>query len=293
VSLSSASVSGRTLGFLGFSAALILAFSPTVRALVAFSLEDRMASSQIVVVPFVTAALLWLRRGEIFSAPRYAVAPGAAVLLPGVALLAGGFLYGAPLAEADRLALVTSGLVTVWLACFVAFYGTETFRKGLFPLLFLIFTVPIPTPVLDATIAVLQRGSADMAYVLLILTGTPVYREGFIFALPGLSIEIAPECSGIRSGIGMLMTSLLAGYLMLRSWTRRAALVMIAVPLLMLKNAIRIDTLSLLSIHVDPGIIEGRLHHEGGIVFFALGLVLLYPVLLALIKSERRLVHSS
>jgi exosortase/archaeosortase family protein len=91
----------------------------------------------------------------------------------------------------------------------------------------------------------------------------------------------------------MLMTSLLAGYLMLRSWTRRAALVMIAVPLLMLKNAIRIDTLSLLSIHVDPGIIEGRLHHEGGIVFFALGLVLLYPVLLALIKSERRLVHSS
>jgi hypothetical protein len=46
--------------------------------------------------------------------------------------------------------------------------------------------------------------------------------------------------------------------------------------------------LSLLAVHVDKGILESRLHREGGIPFFALGLVLIYPILTMLIKSERK-----
>ena len=56
----------------------------------------------------------------------------------------------------------------------------------------------------------------------------------------------------------------------------------------MFKNAVRIVTLSLLTIHVDPGYIRGQLHHEGGIVFFGISLVLLTPVLLLLMRSGMR-----
>jgi hypothetical protein len=49
-----------------------------------------------------------------------------------------------------------------------------------------------------------------------------------------------------------------------------------------LKNAIRIVALTLLSIHVDPGFLTGQLHHEGGIVFFLLALALMTPILLLL-----------
>jgi exosortase/archaeosortase family protein len=56
---------------------------------------------------------------------------------------------------------------------------------------------------------------------------------------------------------------------------------------MLFKNALRIVTLSLLSIHVDPGIIQSRLHREGGIPFFLIALVLIYPVVKMLMKSER------
>ena len=67
----------------------------------------------------------------------------------------------------------------------------------------------------------------------------------------------------------------------------------IAVLVGILKNAIRIDTLSLLSIHVDHGIIDSRLHHDGGVLFFALGLALVYPALMMLARSEEAAVGPS
>jgi exosortase/archaeosortase family protein len=55
---------------------------------------------------------------------------------------------------------------------------------------------------------------------------------------------------------------------------------------MIVKNGIRIATLTLLSIHVDPGFLSGRLHHQGGFVFFFLGLALLGPVLWFLTERE-------
>jgi len=56
-------------------------------------------------------------------------------------------------------------------------------------------------------------------------------------------------------------------------------------PIVILKKAIRIDTMSLLTIHVDRRIPQSRLHEEGDLYFF-LGQLLLYPLLLLLLKSE-------
>jgi exosortase/archaeosortase family protein len=58
--------------------------------------------------------------------------------------------------------------------------------------------------------------------------------------------------------------------------------------MMILKNGIRIATLTLLAMYVDPGFLYGRLHHQGGIVFFLIGLVLLLPVLLFLQRSETK-----
>jgi hypothetical protein len=58
----------------------------------------------------------------------------------------------------------------------------------------------------------------------------------------------------------------------------------------MVKNGIRVAILSLLSIHVDRRfIVSSDLHHEGGIVFFVLALLLLWPVLWALRRSEKKI----
>jgi exosortase len=128
-----------------------------------------------------------------------------------------------------------------------------------------------------------------MAYVLIRLSGIPVLRSGMIFKLPNLVIEVAPQCSGIRSGISILISGLLAGHLFLRTYWRRVLLVLIAVPVLIFKNAVRIGTLSYLAVHFDKKwLTDSDLHRDGGILFFVLGLILLYPVLAMLIRSESK-----
>jgi exosortase/archaeosortase family protein len=57
---------------------------------------------------------------------------------------------------------------------------------------------------------------------------------------------------------------------------------------MIIKNGIRIVTLTLLANYVDPGFLHGNLHREGGVVFFMIGLLLLVPVLWLLQRGESR-----
>jgi exosortase len=134
----------------------------------------------------------------------------------------------------------------------------------------------------------LQHGSAEVVSVLFNVTSTPVFRNDIIFMLPGLTIEVAPECSGIRSTLGTVIVTLLAAQLFLKSNWSKLFLLLVVVPISIFKNGMRITALSLLAIHWDMGFITGRLHNDGGIVFMMIGLGLLYPVLAILMKSERK-----
>jgi exosortase/archaeosortase family protein len=111
-----------------------------------------------------------------------------------------------------------------------------------------------------------------------------------ILQLPGLSIEVAEECSGIRSSVVLFITSLLAAHLFLKSPWRKAVLVATVVPIAILRNAARITTLSLMTIHVNPEMIHGALHREGGTPFFVLSLVPLFIILWLLRRAERKSV---
>jgi exosortase len=165
-------------------------------------------------------------------------------------------------------------------------YGVDAFRAARFPLLFLGFMIPIPGIVLDGATYFLKGGSTEAVAGLFSLTRTPYYREGFTFSLADFVIVVADECSGIRSSIALLLTTLMAGHMFLgRAWTK-TVLALAILPVVILKNGIRIASLSLLAMHVDPGFLTGQLHHEGGVVFFLLALAILGPVLFMLRRAE-------
>jgi exosortase len=121
-------------------------------------------------------------------------------------------------------------------------------------------------------------------------TGIPYLREGFVFQLPGFSIEIAKECSGIRSSLALLITVVLAAHLFLRAYWQKAILAVSVLPIVLVKNGIRIATLSFLGIYVYPGIFESFLHRSGGIFFFipALALIGIILGLLRRVKFHRQ-----
>jgi exosortase len=184
---------------------------------------------------------------------------------------------------------MTGGVIGFLLGGFLLFYGSVAFRSCLFPLMFLGFAIPIPERLLGTLVWLLQKGSAETVSLLFSLTGTPVYRPtDLVFAVPNLTIEIAEACSGIRSTLGMVIVTFLAAHLFLRSSWRKTALILAVIPISLVKNAVRIVTLTLLAIHYDMSFITGSLHHEGGVLFMAGGLCLMYPVLWFLVRSEEK-----
>jgi len=270
--------------FAVFTVALVLLHASTVRGVIALSRHDDTAS-HLIFIPFVTLVLLAARRSMFAEgAPAISVAGrqlGGLLALSGLASVfapAVGPVYG--------LTLAVGAMLAAWVSGFAACYGAIAFRAALFPMLFLGFAVPIPSPFLHAAVLLLKSGSAHVAGALFSLTGTPFHRNGYVFALPAFRIEIADQCSGIRSGLALVMTSLLAGQLLLTTTWKRVLVVILAVPFAMVKNGFRIVALYLLATYVDPGFMTGALHHEGGIVFFIIGLAVFAPFFLALHRTE-------
>ena len=270
---------------LGIGAAL---FWGTIVSLLTAS-SNRELYSHIPLIPFVSLYFFVVGRGRIFSEVRWDYVKGLPVIAVALAVYGLGRHLQGQVGEHNYLSLMMSGFFVWILGAFLLHYGASAFRKGAFPLLFLVFIIPIPTPVLDPFVRFLVAGSAEFSHALFKLTGVPFHRDGVFFSLPGLTIEVAEQCSGIRSSTALVITGILAGKLFLERGWARLLLVLSVFPVTMFKNAVRIAVLSLLGAYVDPAFITGSwLHSSGGIVFFGLALLLLLPVLWGMRRLERR-----
>ena len=263
-----------------------LVFWKALHALVLFSLSND-SSSHIILIPLVSIYLIYTERSQIFRVVRASPVPGVAVLLAAIAL----YLFVASqlsLGDPDHfLPGATLAIVLLWMGGFLLCYGTTAWRTASFSLLFLLLMVPLPPEIVDRIVYLLQQGSTEIAYLLFKAVGVPVLRQGFILATPSVTIEVAKECSSIRSSVALVITCLLAAHLFLRTKWKMLVFVLLAVPLSIIKNGIRITTLTLLAVYVDPSFLTGDLHKKGGFVFFLVALAILFPVLLFLQKSER------
>ena len=267
------------------AAALALALPPLVDLLRTRWLSEYY--SHIALIPLVSAYMIFRRRREMFRGTASAHPWGIAAIAAGVGLyIAGRFLSG----ELDvRASLTTLGALLLWCSAYLVLYGKNGSRRAVFPLAFLLFAVPIPALVIEKIIAVLVVGSAYMTRLLLVAFGVPFVQEGPVFRLPGFAIEVAQECSGIRSSLALLITTVLAGQIFLKRFWRQALLALAVFPVALFKNAIRIVTLYLLSYFVDMRIIMGGfLHKSGGFIFFGLGLFVLGSLLWLLREGESR-----
>jgi exosortase len=275
--------------FVALIAISSLVFYGTLAELVKYSLHDE-SSSHIILIPLVTFFLLYVERQTIFSITRTSIASGAGVALGGIILH--WLANRAPFPQEGNwpLSLEALSLILVWVGGFLLCYGFVALRAGAFPLLFLLLMVPLPDMVLDRIIQALQEGSTEIAYLIFQAVGTPVFRHGFLLSVPGVTIEVAKECSSIRSSMALFITCLLAGHLYLRTGWKMLLFVLLSLPLSIIKNGIRIATLTLLSIHVDPGFLTGKLHRDGGFVFFFIALLIIWPVFWWLEKSDKPLM---
>jgi len=261
-----------------------LLFAKPLIAIVHLSLTNDDAS-HLIVIPFLTAGLVFIERRTIFNNPSFS-AGGGIFLFLSVIIAIGVRLAGDMMTPDLRLTGHVLALILLWIAGFAFSFGKTAVKSAYFSLLFLFLTVPLPNFLLERIISLLQAGSAEITEVLFNLTGVPVLREGLVFHLARVNIEVARECSGIRSTLALFILALPVVHYGLHALWRKLFFLACAFFMMILKNGIRIVTLTLLAMYVDPSFLFGTLHRDGGIVFFLLGLLLLLPVLLLLRRGE-------
>ena len=265
--------------------ATCLAFSGPAARFVRYALANDNASHSLL-IPVICAWILFLERQRIFAALDSDLPAAAAFFLAGTSAAGLAFFSGSRWSALNQLSLYISALLLLWVSGFACLFGQRALRLAYFPLTFLLFTIPIPDFLLERSIYFLQRGTTEIAAVLFDWSGVPVLRNGFVFHLSHVNIEVARECSGIRSSIALLILAILVAHFYLRTFWKKALLVLAGLFVMILKNGVRIVTLTLLATYVDPGFLYGSLHHDGGVVFFLLGLALLAPLLWLLERSE-------
>jgi exosortase len=241
--------------------------------------------SYLMLIPFIGAWVLVVDHPKIFRDLSYDRTLGAGLLCCAVCVgLIASLISGG--SSNLRLSSFILALVMIWMSGFLLLFGKAATKAASFPLLFLLLMVPLPQSLLNRTIYMLQTGSAWITGAFFDLFGVPALREGFVFHLPGVNIEVTQECSGIRSSMVLLILALIVAHFYLLTFWKKALFVIFGLFIMILKNGIRIATLTLLAMYVDPSFLTGRLHHQGGIVFFLVGLVLLLPVLWLLQRGE-------
>jgi exosortase len=224
------------------------------------------------------------------SATRIASQPDRGI---GLVLLALSFMlgcyarWGMSFATDDiRLSIAMFALITWWIASFMLCFGAKTLKLFLLPIFFLFLIVPIPNFALNWIVEVLQLQSAQAARIIFQLIRVPVTQDGIMLYVPGLDVEVARECSSIRSSLILIVTTIVLAHLFLTSWWRKLLLVLLAIPLSIAKNGLRIFTIVELGTRVDPKFLNGKLHHNGGVIFLGIGIIAVIVPLWLLRRTE-------
>jgi exosortase C (VPDSG-CTERM-specific) len=273
-----------------FAIAVLGVFAQPLLALITYAAGSDLYS-YILLIPFVSGYLLYLRRNQLPKDYVVDLPLAMAFLAAGFGVLA--FRYwlhfvGQSPAKADDLALETLSFLCILAAGGFFFFGRVWMQAAAFPLTYLIFMVPMPDSMRDALELASKTVSAEVANFLFHLTGIPFLRAGPVFQLPNITIEVAQECSGIKSSWVLLMTSILAANLFLKTSWRRIVLVAFVIPLGILRNGFRILVIGLLCVNLGPQMIHSVIHRRGGPVFFVLSLIPLLLLLWWLQRSETR-----
>lgn len=170
---------------------------------------------------------------------------------------------------AKEFAFVASVPVVIW-----AVIGNRAAWTIQFPLLFMFFAWPfgeffIP-PLIEAT--------ADFTVWALRLTGVPVLREGNSFVIPSGYWSVVDECSGVRYLIASFCAGSLFGYLMFRSWKRRAVFLLLSLLVPIVGNWFRAYMIVMIGHLSDNKLAGGVDHLIYGWIFFGIVMAALFYI---------------
>jgi len=268
----------------GISALVVGLYAPVLGPLVRDWWEDPNYGHGFL-VPLFAAYVLWQERDRWSILPARPANSGLAIMVFAILLLIAGFLGAELFISRTSLLVMLAGLVTF--LC-----GWKILRTIWFPLAFLVLMIPLPVLIYNQITFPLQFLSSQLAATGIDALHIPVLREGNLLILPNYTLEVVEACSGIRSLMTLLTLAICYGYLTERRTWARITLLVLAVPIAVASNGIRIIGTGILTYFYGPGAAEGFFHAFSGWVIFVAALVLLLGTHWVLRKIRPEAVHA-
>jgi exosortase len=119
----------------------------------------------------------------------------------------------------------------------------------------------------------------------------PVHLSGNVISIPGHRLFVTEACSGLRSLTALLSLGVLMGGLWLTSPVSRVALILLAVPIAIAVNGVRVFMTGFLVYFVDPSLGEGFMHVTEGWLLFLISFALVSGLAVLVRAVERRVTR--
>jgi exosortase len=219
-------------------------------------------------VPLGCGLLLWRSRKSWMAMPPRPSDSGLLFVVAAMGMLVVGTLGAEIFLPRASLVVLLGGLL-------VYFAGWPMLSAVKAPWLALFLMIPLPVIVFNEFAFPLQLLASRLACALLDLLQIPVLREGNIIMLPSMSLDVVEACSGLRSLMSLITVAVLYSLFFERRKWMRCLVILLAIPVAVLANALRIVLTAVLARYVNVQLAEGFFHALSGLILFVLSFGLL------------------
>lgn len=249
------------LKFVVLAALTIILYIPAFKWMVGnWSSRDTYYSHGFL-IPFISIFIIWQKRKELSQLPLKPLNWGWFLFLGGLLIHIISTLWQVNFTSAFSFMLTLVGLVML-------FFGKNYLRQLLFPILFLLFMIPLPAVAIANLSFRLKIFVAQIATFTINKLGVPAIREGSLIRTMHSQIMVEDPCSGIRSLIALIALGALMAYYSKLSRAKKTVLFISSVPIAASTNIIRIIALSMVSEIYGEKYVTGFFHDAMGILVF-------------------------
>jgi len=221
-----------------------------------------------ILVTILVLYLVWGELQKLKSLPRSSNPWGLAILIPALLIHMLDTGVHSQLLSGIALFLSLPGLALLFL-------GTERTKAILFPLSTLLLTLPIPLVFTESIHLVLRHTATKSVAWLLQFFGVPVYSSGTLLEVEGGSLMVADACSGFATLYAAMTIAILTAYFC-NSKRRRILLLIIAAPLAIAVNIMRVLLLTLLVNWFGLDVLATSAHEISGLLTFVIALPIIF-----------------
>ena len=242
---------------------VVLLYWPTFRWLVLSWLSNPYYSHGFL-VPLVSGFFVWIKRDEIKMVEPSIV--GAFILMVGASAYILGFVWDMRFLSALSLLIVLGGLS-------LSFLGIKATRAMIFPLCFLIFMIPLLF--INEIGFYLQSISVSCSAWILENVGLPITVASPEIHVGDTVFTIGLPCSGINTVIALMTLAAIYAYIIRGAVYKRALLFVVALPIAILANILRVTSIILVANYRGVESAMGLFHDVSSPVFFLLAFLCL------------------